>query len=51
MGISRTGMLAGVEEELLPFEDGKFLGDAGGDDAVEMSVEGGDALGMVTWNS
>ena len=39
------GDVGGVEEELLPFEDGELLADAGGDDAVEMRVQGGDAGG------
>ena len=37
------GGVGGVEEELFPLEDGHLLGDAGGDDAVEVGVEGGDS--------
>jgi hypothetical protein len=37
--------IGGVEEELFPFEDGEFLADACGDDAVEVRVERGYACG------
>ncbi len=39
------GGVGGVEEELFPLEDGELLADAGGDDAVEVGVERGDAGG------
>ena len=39
------GRVRGVEEELLPLEHGELLADAGGDDAVEVSVQSGDAVG------
>ena len=39
------GDVGGIEHELLPLEDGDFIVGAGGDDAVEMRVERGDALG------
>ena len=39
------GRVGGVEEEFFPLEDCHLLGDAGGDDAVEVGVEGGDAGG------
>ena len=39
--------VGGIEHELLPLEDGDLVVGAGGDDAVEMGVEGGDALGDV----
>ena len=39
------GRVGGVEEEFFPFEDGQLVADAGGDDAVEVGVEGGDAGG------
>ena len=39
------GGVGGVEEELFPLEDGELLGEARGDDAVEVRVEGGDAGG------
>jgi hypothetical protein len=39
------GSVGWVEEEHFPFEDGELLTEARGDDAVEVGVEGGDALG------
>ena len=39
------GCVGGVEEEFFPLEDGHLRGDTGGDDAVEVGVEGGDAGG------
>ena len=39
------GDVGGIEQELLPLEDGDFVGGARGDDAVEMGVQRGDALG------
>src|SRR5438067_3834773 len=43
MGISFYGCVGGVEEELLPFEDGELLAEARSDDAVEVRVQGGDS--------
>jgi hypothetical protein len=39
------GCVGGVEEELFPFEDGEFLTEARGGDAVEVGVERGDSGG------
>ncbi len=41
------GDVGGIEEELLPLEDGDLVVGARGDDAVEVGVEGGDAGGNV----
>ena len=39
------GLVGGIEEELLPLEDGHVVGDALDSDAVEMRVDAGDAFG------
>src|ERR1700677_1459677 len=39
------GDVGGIEHELFPLEDGHFVRSTSGDDAIEMRVEGGDALG------
>ena len=39
------GNIGGVKEELLPLEDGHLVCDAAKDDAVQVSVDGGDAFG------
>ena len=45
MGISRTGVLAGIKQQRFPLERGKFLRNTRGDDAVQVRVQRGHARG------